>query len=141
MTPRAFVLLAASLGIAWNAFGVVQFVSTLRADAPQLMMRGMTAAQADVMANTPLWMSAAFAVGVFGGLVGCALLLLRKSLARPIFATSLIGYLALFIGDITEGVFAAFGAPQVAILSFVVTVAAALWATSRFADRRGLVAA
>jgi hypothetical protein len=140
VTPRALVLLAASLGVAWNAFGVVQFVSTLRADAPQLMMRGMTAAQADVMANTPLWMTAAFAVGVFGGLLGCVLLLL-KSLARPLFAASLVGYVALFIGDITEGVFAVFGAPQVAVLTFVVVVAAALWATSRFADRRGLVSA
>jgi hypothetical protein len=73
----------------------------------------------------------AFAVGAFGGLLGCVLLLLRRKLAVPVFALSLAGYIALFIGDITEGVFAAMGTPQVVVLSVVVVIAAALWWLAR----------
>lgn len=73
---------------------------------------------------------------VFGGLVGCMLLLARKWPALPVFAVSLIGYLILYFGDITEGVFAAIGTSQVGILSMVVAIAAALMWLARHFDRR-----
>ena len=44
----------------------------------------------------------------------------------PKITLSLIAYVILYIGDITEGVFAALGASQVIILTFVVAVAAGL---------------
>ncbi|HEU4408588.1 MAG TPA: hypothetical protein VFS43_25225 [Polyangiaceae bacterium] len=82
----------------------------------------------------------AFAVGTFGGLAGCLLLLLRRRVATPVLAASLAGYVLLFAGDVTEGVFAALGAPQVATLSAVVAIAAALFAWSRRLERRGAFA-
>ncbi len=64
-------------------------------------------------------MTIAFAVGVFGGALGCLLLLARRAIAVPVFALSLAGYLALYAGDILHGVFAAMGAPQVVVLTVV----------------------
>ena len=46
-------------------------------------------------------------------------------------AASLAAYVALWIGDAIHGVFAAMGAPQVAVLTTVVAIAAALFAASR----------
>jgi len=40
--------------------------------------------------NIPSWVTAAFAIAVFGGLIGSAFLLMRKKLARPMFLISLI---------------------------------------------------
>jgi hypothetical protein len=80
------------------------------------MAMGLDASQAMTMTSYPLWMTGAFAVGVFGGLGGSALLLLRRALAVPVFVVSLLAYIALYFGDITEGVFAAMGAGQVAVL-------------------------
>jgi len=117
----------------------VQFVQSLRATTDSLVAGGLTPQQAAVMTSYPAWMTAAFAVGVFGGLLGCVLLLLRRKLAVPVFALSLVGYIALYIGDITEGVFAAMGTPQVVVLSVVVAIAAALlWLARAFSARQAL---
>jgi hypothetical protein len=127
---------AAGLALAWNLFGVVQFLESLRSTPDSLMQMGLSPEQAAVMSSSPAWMTAAFAVGVWGGVVGSALLLLRRGPATGVLAASLAGYIVLFIGDVTEGVFAALGAPQVAILTLVVGIATALLAWSRRVDRQ-----
>lgn len=131
---------AAGLGLVWNAYGVVQYIGSVRATPESLIAGGLTAEQAAVMTGYPLWMTAAFAIGVFAGLAGCVLILLRSKAALPVFALSLAGYAALYIGDITQGVFAAMGAPQVIILSLVVAIAALLLWLARHARKAGLIA-
>lgn len=118
-------------GVAWNLFGAVQFVGSVRATEASLIAAGMTVEQAAAMTGYPAWMTAAFAVGVFGGLAGSALLVLRRATARPVLALSLVAYVALWIGDAAHGVFAALGAQQVVILTMVVAIAVALFAASR----------
>jgi hypothetical protein len=129
--------IAGVLGLAWNAFGVVQFIGSLSATTESLMAAGLDAEQAAVMLGYPLWMTIAFAIGVFGGLVGSLLLLVRKRVALPVFAVSLIGYLVLYVGDVTEGVFAAIGTSQVVILSLVVAIAVALLWMTHYFNRNG----
>ena len=126
--PRspAWLTATAIFGLAWNAYGALQFYGSVTATPEALIANGLTAEQAAVMTSTPGWMTGAFAVGVLGGFVGSALLLLRSEHALPVLMASLVAYIALFIGDITEGVFAAMGAPQVIILSVVVLIAAGL---------------
>ena len=132
--------IAAVLGLAWNVFGVVQYIGSVRATADSLVASGMTPEQAAVMLGYPAWMTAAFAIGVFGGVLGCALLLARKRVSVMVFALSLLAYVALFIGDWVEGVFAAMGSAQVIVLSMVVLIAAALFALARhFAARQALI--
>jgi hypothetical protein len=127
-------------GLAWNVFGVVQFSAQAGKDQAGLMMAGMTAQQATLYASLPLWMDAAFGIGTIVGVIGCLLLLARSRHAVPVFAISLLAYLVLFVGDITEGVFAVFGAGQVAILSTVVAIAAGLYWFSRQSLRKGILA-
>jgi hypothetical protein len=131
--------IVAGLGLAWNLFGAVQFVLSLAATTESLQAQGLTADQAAVMLGYPAWMTGVFALGVFGGVLGCGLLLLRKSAAVPVFAASLAGYIALYIGDIVHGVFAALGTPQIVILSLVVLIAAGLLWFARKAKARGLL--
>ena len=122
----------AVLGLAWNVFGVVQFLSKVQGSVGSLMSSGLTKEQAELYANLPLWMDGCFAVGVFGGTVGCVLLMLRLQATKAVFALSLAAYVLLYIGDITQGVFAAFGAPQVLVLTLVVAIAAGLqWVAVR----------
>jgi hypothetical protein len=130
---------AAGLGTLWNVYGVVQFLGSLMATPASLMEQGLTSRQAEVMTSYPTWMTVAFAVGVFGGLAGCILLLLRRAASVHVLALSLAAYVLLYVGDITEGVFAAMGAPQIVILSLVVAIAAGLLWLSRQASRGGLL--
>lgn len=131
-SPRAPVwFVAASLGgIAWNIFGAVQFAGVVAATEQSLIASGLTADQAAVMTGYPGWMTLAFAIGVFGGLAGSVLLLLRRGTATPVLSVSLAAYVALWIGDAVHGVFAAMGATQIVILTAVVAIAAALFALS-----------
>jgi hypothetical protein len=123
-------------GIAWNVFGVVQFTGSVNATEASLIASGLTPGQAAVMTGYPAWMTVVFANGVFGGLAGSALLLVRRAAARAVLLISLIAYVALWIGDAVHGVFAVLGAPQVIILSTVVAIAAALYGVSRYHEAR-----
>jgi hypothetical protein len=126
-------------GLAWNVFGVVQYLASVSATAESLIAGGMTPEQAAVMTSYPSWMTGAFAIGVFGGTIGSILMLLRKKIAVPVFLASLIAYIILYMGDITQGVFAAMGTPQVIILSVVVAIALALWFYSRRSAAAGVL--
>lgn len=129
--PALWFWIATALGLAWNLFGLVQFAASLGATQESLQASGLTAEQAGVMLGYPAWMTVAFAIGVVGGVLGCVLLAMRKRAAVAVFATSLIGYIALWLGDALHGVFAALGTPQVVILSLVVLIAAVLFVTAR----------
>jgi hypothetical protein len=123
----------AILGLAWNIFGVVQFWSTTNGTVGSLMSNGLTAEQAQLYLSLPGWMTASFAIGVFGGVIGSLMLLFKKKLSVSVFLISLIAYIVLYIGDITQGVFKLFGTPQVIILTSVVLIAAGLlWLARRF---------
>ena len=102
------------------------------------MTAGMTAEQAQLYLSLPIWITLVFAVGVFAGAAGSIALLLRKAVALPIFAISLIGYLLLFAGDVYYGVFNSIP-EQLAILGLVVAIAAVLLGVTRFAQVRGLI--
>jgi hypothetical protein len=139
-SPRARIPLwywaAAGLGLAWNAFGIVRFVGSATASEADMLAQGMSAEQAGLYASLPTWMDAAFAVGVFGGLIGCVLLIVRSTFAFPLFAASLAGYILLYAGDLAYGVFTVFGAGQAVILTVVVAIAAALLWIARHAAKK-----
>lgn len=137
-TAPAWLWGTATLGIAWNLFGLVQFAGSFTQTTESLMAAGMTSAQADIYLALPAWITAAFAIGVIGGLLGSVALLLRRRGSRQVFAASLAGYLVLFAGDFHNGVFAAIPA-QLAILAVVVVIAFALLWVSLQADRQRLL--
>ena len=74
---------------------------------PPKALEGMSEAERALMESTPVWVTASFAVAVWFGLLGCILLLLKKSLAHPVFIISVIGIVVqqiwnFFIGDTFE---------------------------------------
>jgi hypothetical protein len=123
-------------GIAWNLFGAAQFLGSVTVTTDSLIASGLTPDQAAVMTGYPAWMTVAFGLGVAGGLVGSVLLFLRHHSAVAVLAVSLAAYIALWIGDAVHGVFAAMGAPQIAILTSVVAIAAGLLAAARHPSAR-----
>lgn len=120
------ILIVGLSGLIWNLYGIFQFISSLLATTESLQKMGMTADQASLLSSYPIWMDFAFGIGTVGGALGCILLLARTKQSVVVFAASLIAYLALFVGDVVYGIFAAIGLSQVLILSFVVVVALGL---------------
>lgn len=127
-------------GLLWNAYGLWQFGGTLTATPESLIASGLTSEQAAVLTTYPDWMTFAFAIGVLCGLVGTVLLLMRQKLALPALVVSLAGYVVLYVGDITQGVFAVMGAPQVIVLTIVVLIALGLLMLAQHAKKSALLA-
>lgn len=115
----------------------MQFITTTSSTVEEMVKNGLTLEQANLYIQLPLWMTTSFAIGVFGGLIGSVLLLMRKKIATPVFAVSLIGYILLYIGDIVESVFQVFGTPQVIVLTTVVLIALILFIVARYFSRNG----
>lgn len=135
--PRASrVLLAlAVLGVLWNLFGIVQFFDTLQATPRGLMAAGLDAAAAEIYLGLPAWMDVAFAIGVFGGLLGSIALGARHPWALPLLSLSLAAYVALFLGDLSHGMFSAIPG-QLGVLLLVLLIAIVLFAAAVITRRR-----
>jgi hypothetical protein len=87
-TP-AHLWIVGVLALLWNAFGCFDYLMTVTAN--QTYLGKMPADQITYMNALPSWLTAFWAVGVWGGLVGSILLLMRSRYSVWAFALSLIG--------------------------------------------------
>ena len=77
------------LGGLWSVVGVISFTLT-QLNVEALMSR-FPPVQRAYFASFPLWADAFWAIGAFGAVIGCLLLLLRNRAAFPVLLASLIG--------------------------------------------------
>ena len=79
------------VSLLWNAYGCYQYLMTNLKN--QAFLAQMPADQLAYMDSLPTWLTAFWAIGVWGGLVGSILLLMRHRYAVWAFALSFIGAL------------------------------------------------
>lgn len=89
--PKWFKAVVA-LALLWNLMGIVNFFMQVNL-SPEVIAALPPAEQA-LMNNTPLWSTIAFALGVFGGTIGCVGLLMRKAWSMLALLISLIAVMA-----------------------------------------------
>lgn len=87
----AWFMIAAAIFLVWNLFGVMAYIMqvTMSPDA----IAALPDEERLLIETTPAWATAAFAVAVNGGALGCLLLLLKRSLAGFFLQLSLAGVL------------------------------------------------
>ncbi|HSX90310.1 MAG TPA: hypothetical protein VLG17_20215 [Pseudomonas sp.] len=133
--PKSFWMVAV-LALLWNLLGVAMF-------AMQMMMTpealaAMPAEQRQVYEATPSWLNIAFAVAVFGGVLGALGLLLKKRWAVLFFTLSLIGLLAQVIATfLVTPVWQAYGPAGLVMPVLLIVIALLLLGYSRKAAARG----
>ncbi len=81
--------IVAIIAVLWNGFGGYDYYMSHTAGDAYFQAMGMTEAQIAYMHTYPAWMTAVWAVGVWGSVLGSILLLLRKRWASEAFAVSL----------------------------------------------------
>ena len=88
--PTWFMVVAAVM-LVWNLLGVMAYIAqvTMTPEA----MAALPDAQRQLYETTPAWATAAFAIAVNGGALGCVFLLLKKNLAATFLQLSLLGVL------------------------------------------------
>jgi len=135
--PIGFTIVAV-IALLWNLLGCVAFVFDLLLTPEDIAT--MSAAQQTLYNARPTWAVASTALAVFGGVLGCIGLLLRKKWAFPVFIASLVGILVqdfgLFI--LVDGATLA-GPVAVVMQSIVLLIAIGLIMLSRKAMARGWV--
>ena len=82
------------VALLWNGFGCTDFTMTQTRGDAWLTSMGMTEPQLAYFHAMPAWTHVAWGVGVWGGLLGAILLLLRRKWATPVFVASFLGWLA-----------------------------------------------
>ena len=90
--PPIWYWVVSILALVWNLMGVYAYLN--QAYASDDVLSEIANAAKDIVDPTPAWVTAAFAIAVFGGALGSVLLLLRKSLAATMFIVSLLGVIA-----------------------------------------------
>lgn len=135
--PTIWFWVLAVLGLVWNLLGVFSYL--MDAYMKEDVMAGMTEAQRAIFETQPVWLTAAYALAVFGGALGCIGLLVRKKWATPLFLLSLVAVIArtcyyFFLTNATE----VFDIVQGTILPIaVIIIGALLYIFSKIAgDRR-----
>ena len=79
--------LIGAIALIWNLMGVANFVAQMSPDA----VASMPETHRAIIDTRPAWATGGFAIAVFGGAIGCLLLLLKKSAAFYLFVASLLG--------------------------------------------------
>jgi len=77
----------AVVALIWNAMGVINYFMQMNPD----VVASFPETHRTIIEGRPAWATGAFAISVFGGALGCLLLLLRKSVATYLFIASLLG--------------------------------------------------
>ena len=103
--PPVWFWIIAVVALIWNAMGIVAYL--IQAYMTDEMIAALPEEQqAEFLIEHPTWYTAAFALAVFSGALGCIALLLRKKWAFMLFLISFICatiqqvYLLLTIEDI-----------------------------------------
>jgi hypothetical protein len=128
----------------WNAYGATDYTMTQMGNRGWIANMGFDEATIDIMlqflSSAPAWADAAWALGVWGGVIGSILLLARSRWSIPLYAVSLAGV----IGSMIYQAKAEYP-PELAemgnspIMYIVLTIAVALLLYSIAMRRRGVL--
>ena len=120
-TPKWFMVVAGIL-LVWNLLGVMAYIMQVTMSPEALA--ALPEAQRQLLENTPTWATAAFAVAVNGGVLGCLLLLLKRNLAGLFLQLSLAGVLVqMFHSFFMSNSFEVFGPGGMVMPIMVIIIA------------------
>lgn len=134
--PATWYWVVSVLALIWNLMGVLAYLG--QAFITEEMKAEYTAEQLTLLEGRPAWVTAAFAIAVWGGLLGCIALLIRKRWARPLLLVSLLGIVAqtgynLFATNAAE----IFGTLQGLVMPLIVVIIGILLVLiAKIADRK-----
>lgn len=80
--------IVSSVALAWNLIGVMSYLMSVTTGPNDLA--ALPEAERSLYSDIPAWATAAFAIAVFGGVLGSVALLARKAWAVPVFLVSLV---------------------------------------------------
>ncbi len=136
--PATSFWIISALALVWNAMGAMAYIAQVTMSPESL--QALPEDQQALMTSVPVWVTSAFAIAVWGGVLGCLLLLLRKKLATPVLIVSFAGIVVQMIYNMFISNSIAVYGPGGMIMPIVVLVMGAylIW-FSRDVTRKGWI--
>ncbi|UWX53618.1 hypothetical protein NYZ99_10495 [Maribacter litopenaei] len=123
--PPVWFWIVSILALLWNLAGAMAYIG--QAYMSDEVLAAMSDAERNLYETQPAWVTAAFAIAVWGGTLACILLLIRKKWAKTLFIISLIGVLAqMTYNFFLSNTFEVYGASAMAMPIMIVVVSIAL---------------
>lgn len=123
--PPVWFWIVSVLALLWNLAGAMAYIG--QAYMPDEVLAAMSEAERNLYESQPAWVTAAFAIAVWGGILACVFLLLRKKWAKPVFIISLLGVLAqMSYNFFMSETFEVYGASAMAMPIMVVIISIVL---------------
>lgn len=134
--PNIGFWIISATALIWNLMGVNQYIQ--QAYVTDSFKAMYNEEQLKMIADSPTWATAAFAIAVFAGVIGSLLLLLRKYLAKSILILSLVGIIVqMFYNFFIIDSMAVYGPGAVAMPIILIIFASFLIWFSDFANKKG----
>ncbi len=126
--------LIGAVALIWNVVGVINFFVQMNPD----VLAAYRESERAIVECRPAWATGAFAIAVFGGALGCVLLLLRKSAAYYLFIGSLLGVIVTMTHTLGIGIDFGLGEILGIILMPLVVAVFLIW-YSKQAESKGWI--
>jgi hypothetical protein len=123
-----------AVALIWNVLGVINFFVQMNPD----VLVSYREVERALIEGRPAWATGAFALAVFGGALGCILLLFRKSTAYYLFIASLLGVVVTMTHTLGVGIDFGLGEILWIILMPLVLAAFLIW-YSKWAESKGWI--
>jgi len=127
------------VALVWNAVGALDYLMTQTQN--ESYMSGFTPVQLEFFYGLPAWTIAAWAIGVWGGVVGAILLLLKRRAAIWAFAASIAGIVVTNFQNyaLANGMEVAGDAFSLGLSAAIFVIAIALFLYARAMHQRGVL--
>jgi ABC-type xylose transport system permease subunit len=128
------------IALLWNCIGAFDYLMTQTKNAAY--MSAFPPEQLAFFYGLPVWVVAAWAFAVWGGVLGSVLLLLRRRLAVPVFLVSLVGMVVTtFHNWLLSNAFELFSDTFSRVFTVVIIViTVGLYFYARAMEQRGVLA-
>ncbi len=123
-----------AVALIWNVMGVINFFVQMNPD----VLAAYRESERAIVEGRPAWATGGFAIAVFGGTLGCVLLLLRRSAAYYLFIASLLGVIVTVTHTLGVGIDFGLGEILGIILMPLVVAAFLIW-YSKWAESKGWI--
>jgi len=133
--PPVWFWVVTVVALLWNLMGVLAYLQ--QAFLTEEAMAALPEAESTFLKARPAWATAAFALAVWGGLLGCIALLLRKKWARPVLLISLVGIVvqmihSFFIAKVLE----VYGPGEISMPILIILIGIGLVLFARIAAKK-----
>lgn len=136
--PNALFWVIAIAALLWNIMGAMAYLADAFMGAEAVSQ--LPEDQRTLYENRPVWVTAAFAIAVWAGLLGSIALVLRKKWAISAFIISLIGVLAQNLYQFfLSNTFEVMGTAAVALPIMVIIISVLLIVYSKKARKKKLI--